>query len=262
MTNTSTATFYTIQIEDYARSVWLGPEGDPATSVLTHVPACGCAACCDVRETAASGTVANDYTALLYEFSFANSYSRWNGFEDGAAKGVTFVTYSFFEDDTLPLLSELSYNPESAFSYSEEQRAATRSALESFADASGVIFVEVEEGGMMQLGGITGSTVGGYANYPSFNRHFSSQVFVDAAADADFSVGSWEYYVLLHEIGHAMGLKHPFEGPVVLSDELDTRDSTVMSYTSGLGGLPEQLQSLDIDALQFLYGDTADLTSM
>ncbi|UTW56228.1 M10 family metallopeptidase [Kordiimonas sp. SCSIO 12610] len=69
---------------------------------------------------------------------------------------------------------------------------------------------------------------------------------------------------LIHELGHAIGLKHPFEtepgNSNVLSAEFDNLDYTVMSYTSsfrndGVGDLePQTFMSLDIQALQYLYG--------
>ncbi|WP_404385198.1 cellulose binding domain-containing protein [Caenispirillum salinarum] len=71
------------------------------------------------------------------------------------------------------------------------------------------------------------------------------------SADAP-TPGTWGYTALLHEIGHALGLKHPFEGDVTLSDALDTMDNTVMSYTVGSEGLPTEFQELDAAALDFL----------
>jgi hypothetical protein len=34
----------------------------------------------------------------------------------------------------------------------------------------------------------------------------------------------------VHEIGHALGFKHPFEGEPVLAIDLDSKSNTVMSY--------------------------------
>ena len=54
-------------------------------------------------------------------------------------------------------------------------------------------------------------------------------------------------YLLLHEIGHALGFKHPFEGPNTLSSTYDDHAYTVMSYT---GSYPSVLGPFDVQAAQ------------
>ncbi len=60
----------------------------------------------------------------------------------------------------------------------------------------------------------------------------------------------------LHEIGHALGLKHPFEAepnhPEILTPEADNGANTVMSYDQNIRAL--KLGPLDIAAAQVLYG--------
>lgn len=65
--------------------------------------------------------------------------------------------------------------------------------------------------------------------------------------------GSQGYETLLHEIGHALGLKHPFESPYSLLTSQDNTNNTVMSY-SHLNDYKTEFQSYDLAALDWIYG--------
>jgi len=73
--------------------------------------------------------------------------------------------------------------------------------------------------------------------------------------------GSYSYLTLIHEIGHALGFKHPFEGAVLLPSQYDTYSYTVMSYSAAYAGgdnyasfYPTTPMYFDIEAMQALYG--------
>jgi len=80
-----------------------------------------------------------------------------------------------------------------------------------------------------------------------------------------FAEGTYNYMALVHELGHALGLKHPFDSnsdnATVLPTSLDSQSYTVMSYSAQAGNLdahfsfyPTTPMVLDIQAIQFLYG--------
>lgn len=76
--------------------------------------------------------------------------------------------------------------------------------------------------------------------------------------------GSNENFTIIHELGHALGLKHPFEAGdinAILSTATDTQSYTVMSYSVQAGGEntafsfnPTTPMILDIQAIQYIYG--------
>jgi serralysin len=89
---------------------------------------------------------------------------------------------------------------------------------------------------------------------------------------ADFQPGQYGFFTLLHEIGHGLGLKHPFlepedPAPYTLDPSLDNHGITMMSYTEAPNAwiydaatgqaevmYPTTPMIYDVLALQYLYG--------
>lgn len=203
----------------------------------------------------ATGTVVFDYTAIL-------SGAAWYG--AGSTNHPVIITYSF-SAEAQPYLPEFGGSQglmDSFVAFSEADKTLARNALAQWADASGITFVEAPAGeGDVQFGRFdftqdeTFNGFAGYAFYPSlhiaedtsFEAELGGDVFVDV--NAGNSVG-----LMLHEIGHALGFKHPFTGDPTLPPDLDNKQHTVMSYT---GGPVSALGPFDLDAVEFLYGDAA-----
>jgi Ca2+-binding RTX toxin-like protein len=97
-----------------------------------------------------------------------------------------------------------------------------------------------------------------YAKLPS-KYLFGSDVFLNNdGTNATLADGSYGALTLIHEIGHALGLKHPFAGKDNVLPYLPTAEDktlwSVMSYQSSPDQYALNYSPLDIAALQYIYG--------
>ncbi|MBR1157167.1 matrixin family metalloprotease [Bradyrhizobium sp. JYMT SZCCT0428] len=190
-------------------------------------------------------TVVSDYTAIL------SGNSWWGNAVSGEsfAGRPAFVSYSF--DTTISseaLASARTPEFKSSFRpFTSQQQQAARKALQQWGEASGLVFLEVPSGlGDIKFGSYEFSLdpayagAAGFAYYPSLYSGIAGDVFIDH--------GRTDVDVMLHEIGHALGFKHPNEDDPTLTASLITE--TV------LGRAAPNLGSLDIQAVQYLYGSS------
>jgi serralysin len=86
----------------------------------------------------------------------------------------------------------------------------------------------------------------------------SAYVYLDnkeyRADTADLTPGGEGYQVLLHELGHMMGLAHPFEGDHQLPYKDDHTDNTLMSYDHLAKVNYSTYSPYDIAAFNWIYG--------
>ncbi len=197
-------------------------------------------------------TVASDYTAILYAADGEPNIA-WNGLT--VAGTPVIVTYSFVEGaDLAEWEAGSSYTQDGYTSLTLAQRANFRDALALYEQAAGIRFVEVASGeGMVNAMNTWGSGGGGWANvaYATETYTGTGELVIDNSGNYD--EGSYGFQTILHELGHAMGLQHPWEGDVTLDPALDNQWQTVMTYHNSRP-YTDQLGTLDVAAMQAQYG--------
>lgn len=155
-------------------------------------------------------------------------------------------------------------------SFNPTQQAAVTAALAYVGRVTGIVFTQVASGSAADMHfGQADITDPGFAGYTAWFWNYKSSgntvtsytadayIYLDnvqyAAINAAPVDGVYGFELLLHEIGHAMGLKHPFAGtPTLPSDQDDTAHS-LMSYTR-VGGVRDTYSPDDLAVLSWLYG--------
>ncbi len=209
--------------------------------------------------------VPNDGPAQPVAAIPASGDYRIDALLSGYTLSTTTVTYSFYEQD---VFAGGYYGTEVVSEVSEPVKTNVRAIMAWYGTMMNVNFVEVPE---------TSSAIGyirvmrstapsyAYAYYPSGSSMFSlsGDVHLNPSYDRlgdtngfQHPAGEHGYTTLIHEIGHALGLKHPHSGSPTLPANEDNHTRTVMSYGFP-GESPGTPMGYDIMALQYIYGARA-----
>ncbi len=156
--------------------------------------------------------------------------------------------------------------------FSDTQQNIVRDALNYVGSVTGIDFIEssnIEESHFFFYNADikTSSTTSGQAHWSSSYSFTPDNVITRYEARVNIYLdifdfeeqnlnpqpGTSGYETLLHEIGHALGLKHPFSGQPQLTEQQDNTQNTVMSYNE-VGEPKINFQQFDLDALDWIYG--------
>ena len=190
----------------------------------------------------------------------------------GARWSTTALTYAFpneandypagFGDPSDP-------EPASFAPFTGAQQSAVGLMLHQISGVTALTFGQLlhdDEGSAQLRYAMTGATEAAHAYYPGSRPEAGSAWFNKVNFNSPVP-GNYAWSSMLHETGHALGLKHGHESPAI-SYGRDTLEYTVMTYRSYSGaatgedggytneiwGYPQTLMMLDIAALQRTYG--------
>lgn len=216
---------------------------------------------------------------IPYSFPSSNSISLWSTFSSG---------YGSQSGNGEPWSSKFKPLTNSNRNYFEK-------ALQQWANVADIEFIEVSDT-TKEVGDIRAAYTFDSDNltlawsYLPSGSPLAGDIWINSQGrlnSEEWTPGSMSFETVLHEIGHALGLKHPFSEhsdesddepdddsddsfESVLSKELDKTIYTIMSYTyanlegaegTGFSFHPTTPMVLDIAAMQFLYGANDDFNA-
>ena len=198
-----------------------------------------------------------DITKIGQE-TLLRGYKGWQLNEVGTQ---TTLTYSFLNQT--PASGSEGGTGFSAFT--AEQQQTVRDLFYVLQNQTGLAFAEVAgDAGQIRFGVNQQSNTRGYSFIPDELKGDAraGDVWLDHETAAVMRPGQEGYYVLLHELAHALGLQHPLpetdtSGATVLLNSFSSISNTVMLDVSDAtqgNSWPTWFGNLDIQALRYLYG--------
>ena len=197
-------------------------------------------------------------TTVLGQETLLRGYKGW---QTDIVGSPTTITYSFLKQ--APPSGGEGGTGFSAFTAAQQQ--TVRDLFYVLQNQTGLAFAEVAgDAGQIRLGVNQQTNTRGYSFIPDEFKGDAraGDVWIDQETSAVMLPGQEGYYVLLHELAHALGLQHPLaesdtSGATVLLKRFSSINNTVMldvSAASVGGAWPTWFGSFDLEALRYLYG--------
>ena len=183
------------------------------------------------------------------------------GWQTNANGSATEITYSFMTQAPVS-------GGEGGIgfvAFNAQQQQVLRDILYVLQQQTGLSFSEVAgDGGQLRFGINQQANTRGYSYLPDAYKGDAraGDVWLDVETGNVMKPGQEGYYVLLHELGHALGIQHPLyetdmSGATVLTKDLAIPTNTLMldlSVSATGGAWPTWFGSFDLQALRALYG--------